>query len=563
MNIKEQSGITLVVLVMTVIVMLILTTTVLIGTYGYRDIKKSKDLLNDLENLGEKVNIYYEKNNKLPVSDIITDNVVTLLGDSRNANDGGSYYKIDLGLLDNIVLTYGTGKFDKDYFIVNEQSHNVYYFAGLKINNQTYYGIKEISQAVGDKNFGLESFELKNKVNATVTNGVADIQLEVYTDITNPNISKYKFKIDNEAWTAAQDGNSYIFHNLERFKKYKVSMMIIDKNNNEIYATNNEIEVSTNSLPINLTIDGKTSGTYNNPLIPAGFIPLNENGAVWQSSDGYKRGLVITDAVDANGVSTGNEFVWVPVDGTIVTYGRYDFGYGGVTYSSCSETLIDELNTTVSNSSINRNGGFYIARYEAGIATNMTKLTSDSTATYGSGTYKPVSKQGATVWNYIKWGTSNNDTTPGNGAVTVARSMYPTSNSNYGVVSTLIYAAQWDTALKFIQAYDTGEEGYATYATNSAGYGNHSGTDGKGDTFASTSEPTTCGAAPQFRQKNIYDMAGNVWEWTMEYSSNNRIFRGGYYNGSASEIPASYRAIRSFDFSANDVGFRVALYIKS
>lgn len=555
MNIKEQNGITLVILIMTVIVMLILTTTVLIGTFGYRDIKKSKDLINDLETLGEKVNIYYEKNNELPVSDIITDNVVILLGDSRNANDGGSYYKIDLGLLDNIVLTYGTGKFDKDYFIVNEQSHNVYYFAGLKINNQTYYGIKEISQAVGDKNFGLESFELKNKVNATVTNGVADIQLEVYTDITNPNISKYKFKIDNEAWTAAQDENSYIFHNLERFKKYKVSMMIIDKNNNEIYATNNEIEVSTNSLPINLTIDGKTSGTYNNPLIPAGFIPLNENGAVWQSSDGYKNGLVITDEVDESGASVGNEFVWVPVDGSIVKLERKDWGYQEGTYASYSESLPEALVTSVSN-----NGGFYIARYEAGIATDMpqTALTADSTATYGGGTYKPVSKQGATVWNYIQWGTSNSDSTPENGAVTVARSMYPESDTNYGAVSTLIYGAQWDATLQFISGYDMGETGYDIYPTNSTGMGNYS----SGDSITDTTNPATCGRLDAFRQKNIYDLAGNALEWTMEKYSTQNVFRGGGCASDGAIQPASFR--NKFDSGEYIVriGFRVALYLK-
>lgn len=530
MNIKEQSGITLVVLVMTVIVMLILTTTVLIGTYGYRDIKKSKDLLNDLENLGEKVNIYYEKNNKLPVSDIITDNVVILLGDSRNANDGGSYYKIDLGLLDNIVLTYGTGKFDKDYFIVNEQSHNVYYFAGLKINNQTYYGIKEISQAVGDKNFGLESFELKNKVNATVTNGVADIQLEVYTDITNPNISKYKFKIDNEAWTAAQDGNSYIFHNLERFKKYKVSMMIIDKNNNEIYATNNEIEVSTNSLPINLTIDGKTSGTYNNPLIPAGFIPLNENGAVWQSSDGYKRGLVITDAVDANGVSTGNEFVWVPVDGTIVKFERYDFGKGNA-LSECTEDESSSPGITTVTKSVTDNQGFYIGRYETGQG-NVVKAAQN-------------------VYNNIDWATSR----------TKAESLYSTTNDKYGVVSTLIYGVQWDTTLKFIQAYDIGEEGYSTYVTDSTGMGNYNGING-GDT--TTEAPSTTGLLTAFRQKNIYDMAGNVSEWTMElYDSSKRIYRGGYYLGSGSVGPVSSRYANDNSTVSKSVGFRIALYLES
>jgi len=154
----------------------------------------------------------------------------------------------------------------------------------------------------------------------------------------------------------------------------------------------------------------------------------------------------------------------------------------------------------------------------------VTELTSDTTDTYGTGRYLPVSKQGAMVWNYIKYDDGN-----GNGASKVASSLYPESSNDYGVVSTLIYGAQWDTALKFIGAYNVGEEGYATYATNSTGMGNYDETNG-GDTFASTTEPTTTGAAMEFRQKNIYDMAGNVWEWTNERCYFTRVYRGGAYN---------------------------------
>ena len=69
----------------------------------------------------------------------------------------------------------------------------------------------------------------------------------------------------------------------------------------------------------NQTYDGRLKGTYYNPIIPKGFAPINENGADWGSADGYKKGLVITDEVNEEGNSIGNEFVWVPVEGTIKT----------------------------------------------------------------------------------------------------------------------------------------------------------------------------------------------------------------------------------------------------
>ena len=312
----------------------------------------------------------------------------------------------------------------------------------------------------------------------------------------------------------------------------------------------------------NQTYDGRLKGTYSNPIIPKGFAPINENGADWGTEEGYKSGLVITDEVDIEGNSIGNEFVWVPVDRKIVKFERYDFGknISSINFNNIKETIPTEI-----ISSVNNNGGFYIARYEAGIAENMVQqsLSEDSTTIYGGGDYRPLSKQGIIVWNYIQWGANDYDIEPGNGAVTVARSMYPEDSEDYGVASTLIYGIQWDTALKFIEAYDIGETGYDNYATDSTGMGNYSGTNGTDD-IVSTSEPAECGAREGFRQKNIYDMAGNVWELTMEARNTYRVDRGGDYSYSGLDFPAAYRSNGGYDLTGSyiGIGFRVALYIK-
>ena len=286
----------------------------------------------------------------------------------------------------------------------------------------------------------------------------------------------------------------------------------------------------------NQTYDGRLKGTYSNPIIPKGFAPINENGVTWGSEDGYQKGLVIQD-------ESGNQFVWVPVDGTNVTFARQDWRnsegelltypeditIGTDTDTQYTETVLPEITTSVKT-----NGGFYIARYEAGLPDGAS---SSSVAIDGS--VRPVSKQGATVWNSIDWSDNgiNDDENPGDGAVTVAKSMYPVESENYGVASTLIYGIQWDTALKFIGAYG----GDATYATDSTGKGNYKGTSGADD-IASTSEFAECGAREEKKKKNIYDMAGNVWEWTMEKYSTNRVDRGGNYRNFGSEGPASNRS---------------------
>ena len=270
----------------------------------------------------------------------------------------------------------------------------------------------------------------------------------------------------------------------------------------------------------NQTFDGRLKGTYSNPIIPKGFAPINENGADWGTKTGYQKGLVITDEVDGDGNSIGNEFVWIPVDGEIVKFERYDFGKMHSNISSLDD-ILEPIPTEITKS-VTNNGGFYIGRYEAGKPESEEILVTD-------GSIKPVSKQGAIVWNSIVWGTSSNETNPGNGAVTIARNMYSVDDTSYGVASTLVYGVQWDTALKFIGAYDIGEEGYNLYAIDSAGMGNYRGTNGADD-IISASEPALSGAREGFRQKNIYDMAGNVWEWTMEKYSTVHIYRGGYYN---------------------------------
>ena len=274
----------------------------------------------------------------------------------------------------------------------------------------------------------------------------------------------------------------------------------------------------------NQTFDGRIKGTYNNPIIPKGFAPINENGADWGTEEGYKSGLVITDEV-TDGESTGNEFVWVPVDGINVTFERQDWRNAeGELLTLPEDTIIGSNKTTEYTetvpieivNSITKNGGFYIARFEAGQSING----------------KPISKQGAIVYNNVNWNISK----------TSAEVMYAEEDISYGVVSTLIYGTQWDTTLKFIGAY----EGDIGYATDSTGKGNYSGTNG-GDTTIDT--PATCGLLAAFREKNIYDMAGNVWEWTMEEYNSYRVRRGGNCNNSGLDGSASSRVNRSVEQS--------------
>ena len=136
------------------------------------------------------------------------------------------------------------------------------------------------------------------------------------------------------------------------------------------------------------------------------------------------------------------------------------------------------------------------------------------------------------------------------GAVEKARS-FDTDNGYAFVTSTLIYGVQWDAIMQWIDPdYENGTCESNSFVANS---------DEKG--YYNASAPTTTGSSDDYAVKNIYDLAGNVAEWTMESCSTNlRVDRGGYYT-TGSSYPASYRDVINPSNSNDNFGFRVTLYL--
>ena len=64
------------------------------------------------------------------------------------------------------------------------------------------------------------------------------------------------------------------------------------------------------------------------------------------------------------------------------------------------------------------------------------------------------------------------------------------------------------------------------------------------------------------KRNNIYDLAGNLYEWSNEIYSSDRVFRGCGYNDHGRLRPAALRYNSGAAGTAYDLGFRCALYIK-
>lgn len=164
------------------------------------------------------------------------------------------------------------------------------------------------------------------------------------------------------------------------------------------------------------------------------------------------------------------------------------------------------------------------------------------------------------------------------GAVYLSKNMY--SANEIGATSTLCYGVQWDAIMKFVEDSThsiTNSTTWGNYKNNAwtierttAQYtdttnvktGNWTAITSDKSKTSSASYLLTTGASDTFKVKNIFDLAGNVLEWTMEaHYSALRVTRGGNYYGDGSGSPASFRNTYGPDSSLNGVGFRLALYL--
>ena len=337
---------------------------------------------------------------------------------------------------------------------------------------------------------------------------------------------------------------------------------------------NNNDNKGNNNKPLAEITGNETSNTttqdkYGNPItIPAGFKVVNPN-------DDVTKGIVIEDvsAPGATENTKGSQFVWIPVGDVYtstdhseankktITLGRYTFDSDGVpipvqtaenwSQEVAIDTYFKELATSSYGNATAKNleafitkattsGGYYIGRYEAG---DVTAVKSEHSS---SGTTNPVTcKSGVYPYSYVTQSQASS----------LCQQMYK-SDTNKNFQSDLISSYAWDTAIVFIQTF-SGDTNYS----RQKGKNTASSLQKCGESILNASYVDDGDEAQDVRC-NIYDMAGNTYEWTTEAYSDASVpcvARGGRYNRSNNYTSGRYGG--STNISDINYSFRPTLYL--
>ena len=331
--------------------------------------------------------------------------------------------------------------------------------------------------------------------------------------------------------------------------------------------------------------------TITDSCTPANSIRVPEGFKIAKDSAlTVEDGIVIED-------KDGNQFVWIPAKteaeggATInlstggtekIVYQRTDFGKRHGSYSNYSETMPSD-----EEASVNAWGGYYIGRFEAGDkeATDAKSMREDY---MNNQLMKYAEENGIDISNpdnlteeqEQQLNEKANEIENEVHTITIRKSQAPyniitfanlkslaegmDTVQGYTTATTkLVSSYAWDTAISYIQINNS------DYGTNSP-EGNYSNsnsftyTDIAGDEQTGpTDELIPTGQTTAV--SNIYDMGGNLYEYTTGSSSSEYgpyVSRGGCYNIDYDVNPAGFR--RGDDGVAISYnGFRVTLYCKT
>ena len=221
------------------------------------------------------------------------------------------------------------------------------------------------------------------------------------------------------------------------------------------------------------------------------------------------------------------------------------------TYKVSEDSMLDFLLRQQTDfkkmiNSVEKYGGFYIGRYETGDLNQEVAVVQKGNTNIASQTWYAMYEKCKTL-----------------------------SDNNNNIETGMIWGNQWDRTMMWLMECNAKDEttgkskeevisdssSWGNYYNATFQYTNSSGVTATKNENSGTRIPT--GSTEYTKANNIYDLAGNVYDWTMEANSTIfRVLRAGSCYSTGSGYPARYRYLSYPSFSDSYYGCRAALYIK-
>ena len=397
---------------------------------------------------------------------------------------------------------------------------------------------------------------------------------------------------------------------------------ITDQSGNNLPAGETYVKVYKDTpAPDNGTINGEKPNA-DNPIIPKGFIPLDQTDGTSNWGDGnsvpnaqsVKNGLVITDNLD-----DGNEFVWIPVknindmvmcqehreatlepttlecpeckavDKPTVLAGKlyatkvssYSASFGSPNTSYGKNTGFREPDVVTSASGEDSTAGSNFDADEDNLERVLDEahLGTKTAANFKDQLQKEFEKMEKSVAKYKgfyvgryemsekggskKEGISLQNTTSDNnwyGLYSKAKKFELENDAKSKVTIEMIWGCQWDAMMRWMQENDIDVTKTVEEGIKDTGRENKEGVSSK----VSINTGTITGREVGDRLNNVFDLLGNRIEWTQEtLDARYRVMRGGYFYVSFSpSIRRNDNVPVCVDGNYGSWGSRLSLYVK-
>ena len=494
---KEEKGITLIALAVTIIVMLILAGVTIAALTSENGIINQANIVKEKNKVAKT-----EEEARLEYSNLILEKQMEGHGEETELSD----------VIEKLEENgYETGEKDgKNYIKIGE------YYYEIKLENEQVSIAREKTEGItGGVGGGTGIAGKKYDKDTKVTIGGKEVSIPAGATVSK--ISGEYENVDNGIVIYIINDDKANWDNVEYMHKtYDQFVWVpVDKNNVILDLSN------TYSTLDDAGIRAKVQEQIN-----AGKYPM----AIKTDETNYI-GVLYQFTEETNGVVVAPNSNWTPKSSTIFrepaalmngTYGDTSNnltqinGILGTKYadaSSFGKELQSQYNVMVEK--VKNAGGFWVGRYET---TNMN-------------TNQVASKKGTTSGiNNVTWY-----------RMYAIQSLYSNNvlknvNSKTTKTSSMIWGSQYDQIMIWMKNVENDKETTRGkyYVTNGVGKGNYEKISISGNEIKegndNTTLPAATGSQEIYRVKNIYDLAGNVYEWTIEaYGTGVRVMRGGYY----------------------------------